>query len=286
MTSISRQMWESVERYHQLCYWAPEVREEGTRAGLKGFWMNYFATRVAPLGAVSPETVQSLFFYYSPDRIHRAIPDAWSFATPNEILAARFRGMDQALRRELGSLFDSQEVSIAVELAQQAIAATSGTGRTLYSGWNSLPWPDEPHLALWQACTVLREHRSGSHLLALATEELDGPQSVITQVAVNEAPVDWIQHEAGWSDAAVEEAKELLRARGWLDDADQATSQCYEGRRRVEALTDSFDGRHWEQLGADKCTELSEVMNALNQHLPKDDQLDWQEIYVTDHESK
>ena len=129
-------------------------------------------------------------------------------------------------------------------------------------------------------------HRSGSHLLALATEELDGPQSVITQVAVNEAPVDWIQHEAGWSDAAVEEAKELLRARGWLDDADQATAQCYEGRRRVEALTDSFDGRHWEQLGADKCTELSEVMNALNQHLPKDDQLDWQEIYVTDHESK
>ncbi len=286
MTSISRQMWEAVERYHQLCYWASEVREEGTRAGLKGVWMNYFATRVAPLGAVSPETVQSLFFYYSPDRIHRAIPDAWSFATPNEILAARFRGMDQALRRELGSLFDSQEVSIAVDLAQQAIAATSGTGRTLSSGWNSLPWPDEPHLALWQACTVLREHRSGSHLLALATEELDGPQSVITQVAVNEAPVDWIQHEAGWSDAAVEEAKKLLRARGWLDDADQATSQCYEGRRRVEALTDSFDGRHWEQLGADKCTELSEVMNALNQHLPKDDQLDWQEIYVTDHESK
>ena len=286
MTSISRQMWEAVERYHQLCYWAPEVREEGTRAGLKGFWMNYFATRVAPLGAVSPETVQSLFFYYSPDRIHRAIPDAWSFATPNEVLAARFRGMDQALRRELGSLFDSQEVFIAVELAQQAIAATSGTGRTLYSGWSSLRWPDEPHLALWQACTVLREHRSGSHLLALATEELDGPQSVITQVAVNEAPVDWIQHEAGWSDAAVEEAKELLRARGWLDDADQATAQCYEGRRRVEALTDSFDGRHWEQLGADKCTELSEVMNALNQHLPKDDQLDWQEIYVTDHQSK
>mgnify|MGYP003323613514 FL=1 len=285
MTSISRQMWEAVERYHQLCYWAPEVREEGTRAGLKGFWMNYFATRVAPLGAVSPETVQSLFFYYSPDRSHRAIPAAWSFATPNEVLAARFRGMDQALRRELGSLFDSQEVFIAVELAQQAIAATSGTGRTLYSGWNSLPWPDEPHLALWQACTVLREHRSGSHLLALATEELDGPQSVITQVAVNEAPVDWIQHEAGWSDAAVEEAKKLMRARGWLDDADQATAQCYEGRRRVEALTDSFYGRHWEQLGADKCTELSEVMNALNQHLPKDDQLDWQEIYVTDHES-
>tara|TARA_B100001029_G_C14945461_1_gene385669 strand:+ start:240 stop:824 length:585 start_codon:yes stop_codon:yes gene_type:complete len=194
--------------------------------------------------------------------------------------------MDQALRRELGSIVDSQEVFSAVELTQQAIAATPGTGRTLYSGWNSLPWPDEPHLALWHACTVLREHRSGSHLLALATEELDGPQSVITQVAVDEAPADWIQHEAGWSDEAVQEAKKLLRERGWLDAADQATSECYEGRSRVEALTDTFDGRHWEQLGEDKCVELAEVMNTLNQHLPKDDQLDWREIYNGDRDSK
>ena len=39
--------------------------------------------------------------------------------------------------------------------------------------------------------------------MALAIEELDGPQSVITQVAVDEAPAEWIQHEAGWSDDIV-----------------------------------------------------------------------------------
>ena len=286
MISIARQMWETVERYHQLCYWAPEVREAGTRAGLKGFWMNYFATRVAPLGPVSPETVQSLFFYYSPSRIRRAIPDAWSYASPNDVLAARYQGMNEALRRELGGLVDSKDVTRAVELTQEAIATIEGTGRTLYSGWNALPCTEEPHVALWHCCTVLREHRSGSHLMALAIEELDGPQSVITQVAVDEAPSDWIQHEAGWSDEAVDEAKKHLRDRGWLDADGQATPQCYEGRSRLEALTDKLDQRHWEQLGEDKCRELVQLMGALNEHLPKDDQLDWREIYDDSKRSK
>ena len=111
MKSLPRQMWESVERYHQLCYWAPEVREEAVDVGLKGFFMNYFATRAAPLGAVSAQAVQSLFFYYSPERIHRAIPDAWQYSTPEAILDARYRGMDRALRRELGGLLDGSEIS-------------------------------------------------------------------------------------------------------------------------------------------------------------------------------
>ena len=148
MSSVARRMWEVTERYHQLCYWAPEVREEGTRVGLKGFWMNYFATRVAPLGPVNPEVVESLFFYYAPDRIRRAIPDAWSYATPQAILEARYVGMDQALKRELGPLVSSEEISQAAETVKAAVENIDGTGRTLFTGWNSLPWPDEPHLVL------------------------------------------------------------------------------------------------------------------------------------------
>ena len=49
MTSISRQMWESVERYHQLCYWAPEVREEGIR-------------NLDEAVALEPETVDAYIF--------------------------------------------------------------------------------------------------------------------------------------------------------------------------------------------------------------------------------
>ena len=72
--TVSRAMWEAVERFHGLTYTAPEVREQGTAAGLKGFWMNYFATRIAPVGPVGADIVASTFFYYGPARVNRAIP--------------------------------------------------------------------------------------------------------------------------------------------------------------------------------------------------------------------
>ena len=135
---------------------------------------------------------------------------------------------------------------------------------------------------LWHVCTVLREHRSGCHLIALAIEELDGPQSVITQVAVDEAPAEWIQHEAGWSDDIVLEATIKLRDKGWLDEQGRATSSCYEGRTRIEKLTDQMNTQHWTQLGTEKCEQLASLLGAINSHLPKDDQLDWREIYPKD----
>ncbi len=279
MKSLAREMWETVERYHQLCYWAPEVREEATEVGLKGFFMNYFATRVAPLGAVSPEAVQSLFFYYAPQRIHRAIPDAGKYATPGAILDARYRGMDRALRRELPRLIDNSEVSLAAQITRDAVEAVDGTGRTLFAGWNALPWPDVPHMALWHGCTVLREHRSGCHLIALAIEGLDGCQSVISQVAVDQAPDQWIHDEAGWSTEAVERARSGLREAGWLDNNNRATSKCYEGRQRVEELTDHLDNEHWTEIGVERCEQLRQALTLINNDLPKDDQLDWREIY-------
>ena len=54
-------MWEAVERYYQLCYWAPEVRGRGNPSWFEGILDELLRTRVAPLGAVSPETVQSYF---------------------------------------------------------------------------------------------------------------------------------------------------------------------------------------------------------------------------------
>ena len=281
MKSLPRQMWESVERYHQLCYWAPEVREEAVDVGLKGFFMNYFATRAAPLGAVSAQAVQSLFFYYSPERIHRAIPDAWQYSTPEAILDARYRGMDRTLRRELGGLLDGSEISLAAQITREAVEAIDGTGRTLFAGWNALEWPEHPHLALWHGCTVLREHRSGCHLMALAVEGLDGCQSIITQVAVDEAPAQWIHDEAGWTTDVATQARSRLRKKGWLDDEDRATSKCREGRHRVEELTDLLDGEHWITIGSDRCDQLRQALAVLNNHLPKDDQLDWRDIYST-----
>ena len=276
--SASRAMWEAVERFHALTYIAPEVREEGAAVGLKGFYMNYFATRIAPVGAVGRDVVASTFFYFGPHRIHRAIPDAWTFSSPEQIIAARYRGMDGALRRIYPDV-QSEAFVEAAALARRATAECEPIGRLLFTGWARLPWPDEPHLALWHACTLLREFRSGNHLIALCAEGLDGIESVVTHVAVGGAPRVWIREEAGWTEDDERAAVARLQRRGWLDDNGEATDECFTGRARVEALTDELDAPVWSGLGIDASQQLFDVLSQLVQVLPPDDQLDWQHHY-------
>ncbi len=277
--TVARDLWEVTERYHQLCYVAPEVREAGTDAGLKGFWMNYFATRSAPMGPVRPEVVEAVFFYYGPDRVHRAIPDAWRFSTPERVLAARYQAMDAALRRELGPLIDAAAVTEAIELHERSLEWTELLGRPLFAGWRSLEPPTEPHLLLWHLATLQREYRSGCHLIALAAAGLDGCESVVSHVAVDQAPRAWITDEAGWRDEDARAAVERLQARGWVDGDGTATDRGRRERRAIEELTDSLDGRRWERLGSERCARLHELMAGLVAVLPPDDQLDWRQIY-------
>lgn len=275
-------MWEAAERFHGLTYMAPQVREEGAAAGLKGFWMNYFATRIAPVGAVGPEIVESTFFYYSPVRVKRALPDAWTFASPESIVAARYRGMGRALHAIYGEE-PSADLVEAVDLVRSAVEGCDPTGRLLYAGWSSLPWPRDPYLALWHGCTLLREYRSGNHLIALCAEGLDGIESIVSHVAVGGAPRAWIRDEAGWTEADEAAAVRRLQQKGWLDETGEATAECQQGRTRVETLTNVLDFPIWERMGERPSQRLFSLLAELDRSLPLDDQLDWQQIYDQGH---
>ncbi|MFT7601799.1 MAG: hypothetical protein ACI8TP_004762 [Acidimicrobiales bacterium] len=276
---VSRALWEATERFHALCYFAPEVREEGAAAGLKGFWMNYFATRVAPVGAVGPDIVQSTFFYYGPTRVRRAIPDAWECASPRQIIAARYRGMDRSLRATYGDAITGDVFAEAAAIAAEAVQNCDPIGRLLHAGWASVERPAEPHLSLWHDCTLLREYRSGNHLIAVCAEGLDGCESVVSHVAAGGAPRAWIRDEAGWTEADEQVAVTTLRDRGWLDDDRGITEAGLAGRQRIEDLTDELDWPIWRQLGSEKGQRLFDLLSQLASSLPPDDQLDWKEHY-------
>lgn len=277
--TTARLLWEAVERYHQVCYVAPEVRTAGTEAGLKGFWMNYFATRAAPMGPVAPEVVEAVFFYFGPARVRRALPDAWVFSSPEAVLEARYRAMDRALRRELGDRIDDGAIAEAVGLVEAGLADADPIGKPLYAGWRALATPETPHLALWHLATVSREYRNGCHLIALAAAGLDGCEAVVSQVAVDEAPAVWITDEAGWGDEEAAAAVERLRARGWVDEHGGATQAGRDGRAAIEARTDELDGARWARLGEDGQARLVELMGRITAGFPADDQLDWRQIY-------
>ena len=74
-----------------------------------------------------------------------------------------------SLRRLLGDeVVASPAMDEAAAVARRAArAAQVRAGRWLRLTPRWPAWPDEPHLALWHALTVLREHRGDGHVAAL-----------------------------------------------------------------------------------------------------------------------
>ena len=173
----ARSMWKLLEPLHAVTYFVPETAEAFRSAGTKGFWMGYFGGRAAPMGQPSAPVVGATFFNFSPAMVARSVPDVWSFATPAQLLEARSTGATRALRRLLGPLADSSQVSAAAALARRAIDGLVTGGPPLAAANASLPWPADEVTVLWQAATVLREHRGDGHVAALVFEGLDGCQA-------------------------------------------------------------------------------------------------------------
>ena len=260
----ARLAWKTLEPYHAMIYFAPEAREGYTTAGLKGYWMGYFASRSAAIGPVPAQVVAATFFNFHISMVARAIPDAWKFSTPEKILEARLNGADGALRRLLSEHIDSPALAEAAELAQQAVEGCDVAGRTLFGAHLSLPWPSEPHLALWHAATLLREFRGDGHLAALLAEGLDGCEAHVSLVAMGNAPREAVQPHRGWSDAEWIAAQERLISRGWLDAKGVLTQKGRDGRQAVEERTNELAMPPWRHLGPDKHARLIELVRPLS----------------------
>ena len=260
---LSRHMWRVTEPFHAVAYFAPEPRAAYDAAGLKGGWMGYFASRSAAMGPVPPEVVIATFYNFQPDMVRRAIPDAWSFATPTAVLEARRDGVDAALRRIRGAKSDDDDVREAAALARRATAACSLPGRPLYAAHSRLPWPVAPHLELWHACTLLREWRGDGHVTALSVAGLDGCESHVVLAARGMVPRSSLEPFRGWSDEDWDAATGRLQARGWLDPKGGLTKEGGTAHALLEQRTDELAVAPWRHLGDESCARLHRLMTTI-----------------------
>jgi hypothetical protein len=271
--SYARRMWPAFETYHAHIYFVPEAAEAYRRLGLKGGWMGYFASRSAPLGPASPELVTALFFNFHPAMVARALPDAWGLASPEDLIAARLQTADVALRRLIPDHVGSPAEAVAAALAREAVEAPALSGRPLFAALRSLPWPDPPHLVLWHACTLLREHRGDGHVASLTAAGLDGCEAHVTVTATGAVPRSTLQDNRKWSDEEWAAAEERLRARGWLDAGEwqegrqvkppNLTDAGRAGRAEVEARTDALAEEPWRALGPERTERLLELLTPM-----------------------
>ena len=253
-------MWALAEPYHALTYFAAECRAAAEDRGLRGFWRGYFAMRAAPLGPVGPALVSATFYNFPPDFVARAVPEVWDVVTPEQALQARLDGVDRSVRRVMGEEWlSSGEAAEAAGLAGAAAASAATGGRPLAAANAVLPVPDEPHLALWQALSTLREHRGDGHNAALLQRDISGLQAHVLAAAAGRSTREWLMRARGWDDAAWEGAAAELTERGWLEDGG-LSAEGLAMTAAVEADTDRLALGPWRALGDVRSDRLAELL--------------------------
>jgi hypothetical protein len=260
-------MWRVLEPYHAVTYFSDESRQAFKDVGLRGFWMGYFAGRAAPMGPVGPGVVTATFFGFRPSMVARALPDAWAFASATDVLTARLHGVDRALRRLLGDAVYDAGLAEAAGLARAAAEAGGRAGRPIYAANVDLPWPAEPHLMLWQAATLLREHRGDGHVAALVAAGFDGCESHVGMVAAGALSREVLQPNRGWTDEEWDAATARLHDRAWLDDDGALTELGRAVRNGIERHTDELALRPWQALGDAKSERLAELASSLTERV-------------------
>jgi hypothetical protein len=265
--TLARRFWAAIEPIHAVVYFAPGPLEAARKTGLRGFWMSYFASRVAPLGALPAPAVEAMTYGFAPAMVARAIPDAWRFAAPEAVLEARLASAPEALRNHVDAALLGQAAGELADLLWEGAAGCRFDGRPLAAGWAGVPRPGDPVGALWLAATVLREHRGDGHVLAGVAHGLRGLDATVTFAATGAITRDMVQPTRGWTDEDWAQSTRRLRARGLLDTGGRLTKTGGALRREVEDLTDRLAAGPVERLGSTGVERAIELAVPVSRHL-------------------
>lgn len=255
---FARSLWLRIETLHAVTYFGEETQAAAAALGVGGFWSGYFGLRAAPLGRVEPGVVDAAFFNFAPSFVRRWVPDVWSVADPATFVAARSRAAAATLERVAPEVASTARA--AAPFLDAAIATASAGGRTLFAANRDVALPDDPIAALWQRCTVLREHRGDGHVAALTAAGVDGIEAhVLIALEQGTDPLD-LQRTRGWTADDWSAAVDRLRGRSLVDPDGALTSAGRELRASVERTTDHLATLPWHHLDEVERTRLVELL--------------------------
>jgi hypothetical protein len=233
----ARLAWTFLEPIHGVTYFSPVARATMTDAGLTGFWRGYFGGRLAPLGPVGTRLATAVLYGFAEPMVRRAVPDIWSRATPAAILAARLDGARRTLAVPLSGV-DDAALATATDLAIAVAEAADPGGRPLGAANADLPWADDPIGRLWQAATILREHRGDGHVASLTAQGVGPLASLLTHRAAAGLSAEVLRDNRGWTESQWDAGAQELVERGWLTADGELTDEGRQVRTAVERATD------------------------------------------------
>lgn len=254
-----RMLTHTFEGIHALAYFDREVMAAWAQVGLKGYWMGYFASRAAPMGRVTAGTVEGTFPSFSPRRIRRAIPDAWDFASPVDVLTARDEAMARVLALVWVDLDEAWLADVAARCREfaEGIDVPGARGNLpLYAANAQRAWDERPELVVFHAATLAREYRGHLHQCLLVAAGVDGIEANILAGATSAYDARWIRESRGWDDDVWAAAVARLVERGWILGEGAFTEEGRSWRRDLEERTDELAAGPVERFGDDAAVTL------------------------------
>ncbi len=262
--ALARAMHGIIEPFHAILYFAPEAVQGWERLGLEPRGQGYVAGRAAPLGAVGPQVAAAMFYNFNPAMFDAALPAAWELATPAKVLAARAQAI-QDLYTRIDATTD--HLAATTDLARRAAEATATEGRPLAAANKAVDLPGLPFADLWQALTVVREHRGDGHVALLTAEGLTPVEALVLYAGWQDTVSQrFLQKSRMWDDQAWGDGEESLRQRGLLD----STGLTGDGRSlrdHLERRTDQLALPVWDEIGREESLALFDGLLPLVQAL-------------------
>ena len=168
-----------------MIYFVPEAAEAYARLGITGR-TGYFASRAAPMGAVTAEVVVSTFFNFNPELVHSSHPRVWEIASPDACWSAL---ASKRLTQRFGALLGDAVVRRrrCTEPPRWRAAGRDRRHRTLRDG-PSVRGPRRPAVARRTASGALacpvdparvpgrRPHRPAGHAWAVGNRGTGHPR--------------------------------------------------------------------------------------------------------------
>ena len=250
-SALARKAYETLEPYHVLAYFNPHLKKAMADLAVSELGV-YFGGRGAPLGRTSSAVVAATFFNFNPAYVSHGWGEALGAGLP-AVEAARTEALDLSLREALGAEVDSPELPALVSALRAGIVDASYAGRPLAAAWAAAPWPSEPHLQLWHATAVLREHRGDGHLAALVLAGLEPVEALVLHESPHPDPAlkrrtfgkKGLLLTRGWTEEDWDRASDSLRRKGLLDAEGAMTAAGVTLYDRLEEQTDSAAAALW-----------------------------------------
>jgi hypothetical protein len=161
-------------------------------------------------------------------------------------------------------VLEGKELAQAAGLLREAAESAPIAGRPLAAANAALPWPEEPHLALWHATTRLRESRGDGHVAALLIAGLDPCETLVLFGAETGLTAQYFQAARGWSAEEWAAASGRLAARGLITEEAGLTEKGAALRRWIEERTDDEAAGPWAALGAEGTARVEELLTPIS----------------------